>query len=263
MSETPGLTVLPPRHRQAKHVDLRRSAKHDFLPNLKREVAQPDNWLVRADDTKHALADSSILYARVVPSSGRELNNLALTMMRRICGGATQLQSFGRQLNYWCFCANKGDKLITVPVEVRPGKIVSMQYRRYTHRDSRDKGQCTWSNQNGGVNADHMRSTNNGMGTTRKVGTKRTPEQHQVNQVEKKKRRVVPVVVPCKTVNELLFDSDDLVMDLVQHECTDFDPDNNCDPVMDEQDILQCLCMNMQCSDVDADVSIICGDASI
>ena len=264
MSKTPECIGAPQagtgsgsRDRKAKRAAMRRSVKLNFLPALSHEVRQPDNWLVRADDTKHALADSSILYARIVPSSGRELNDLALQLVQRICGGATQLQSFSRQLNYWCFYANKGDKPITLPVEIGPGKIVRVEYKRYTHRDSRDNGKCTWSNKSGGVNPDHMRSTNHGMGTARKGGTKRPVEREAIVHARHKRRAAPTHVVPCKTVNELLLDCDDLVVDLVQHECKGYDP------VTDEQDILQCLCMNMQWSDIDADVSIICGDASI
>lgn len=266
---------------EAKREDL-------FLPRLWNEVKNKDNWLVRPDHTNHPMADCSILKARVVPSSGRELNAVAVQQLRRVCPDSWNVGNLQRQLQYYFFRAPKGDSLLKFDVEIKPGKVVQVQYKRYTHCDLRDGGMSKWSNKGATLHKDLKRRTNNGRGTANawrrkesQVGKKRSIGQRAGAGSSGKRSRVVAVapapapapprpepvvedfddVLP--TLDELLVGDDALMLDLMQHECNDYDPKQDCSAQQDQDDILQCLSMNMKWSDSDADLAIVYGNARI
>tara|TARA_B100000405_G_scaffold300262_1_gene259686 strand:- start:333 stop:1163 length:831 start_codon:yes stop_codon:yes gene_type:complete len=263
---------------EAKREDL-------FLPRLWDQVKNKDNWLVQPDTTNHPMADCSILKARVVPSSGRELNAMAVQQLRRVCPRSCDVSNLQRQLQYYFFRALKGDSLLQFAVEIKPGKVVQVQYKRYTHCDLRDGGMSKWSNKGATLHEDLKRSTNNGRGTANawrrkasQVGTKRSIGQRAGAGASGKRSRVVAVAPPpptpvaavaedfddvLPTLEELLVGDDALMLDLMQHECNDYDPKQDCSAQQDQDDILQCLSMNMNWSDSDADLAIAYGNARI
>ena len=263
---------------EAKREDL-------FLPRLWDQVKNKDNWLVQPDTTNHPMADCSILKARVVPSSGRELNAMAVQQLRRVCPRPCDVSNLQRQLQYYFFRALKGDSLLQFAVEIKPGKVVQVQYKRYTHCDLRDGGMSKWSNKGATLHDDLKRSTNNGRGTANawrrkasQVGTKRSIGQRAGAGASGKRSWVVAVAPPpptpvaavaedfddvLPTLEELLVGDDALMLDLMQHECNDYDPKQDCSAQQDQDDILQCLSMNMNWSDSDADLAIAYGNARI
>ena len=205
-----------------------------FLPLLKAAVLDKENWLVRPDTTGHALADSSILKAKNVPSCTRRVRALADVQLRRICPGSSSMNSLQRQLHYYCFTdASQSRNLWTMRVEVEPGHFVDIQYARFTHVDSRDpQGRNRWSNRSERPHPDHRRITDNGKGSAHPWARKDDPvavaslakrKACAVDARPTKRERAAAERQLLGTLDDALLD-DELLTDLVLHECENYDP---------------------------------------
>ena len=175
----------------------------NFLVPLSKDVNDPTTWVLRP-----GTADNSILKLAVDSRSPACVRQAEYAMLARVCPGASNVATVGRQLGYWMFQKPKTGKAHLLDVEVEPGLTLTVKYHEYYHVPPLSEIETMWSNARGFPHNKHRRRTNNGMGTS--TGVYREPD--KINT----KRAATPLAVTpspkkLRTVEDLLQD-DDLVV---------------------------------------------------
>ena len=207
-------------------MQLSMQPKHprNFLVHLQKEVNDPTTWVLRP-----GTQDNSILKLAVDSRSPASVRQAEYAMLTRVCPGASNVATVGRQLGYWMFQKPKMNKTHLIDVEVEPGFTVTAKYHEYQHVPPLSEIESTWSNARGYPHDNHRRRTNKGMGTSTGVYLK-----HDRCGSKRAAAVAAPAPLPKKlrTIEDLLQD-DDMVIELIkQFECAD-------DTDADDADILE------------------------